>query len=192
MTVQTHYPRLDSSIPSEVQRHLQLIYSKLNNHALAFEQLITNTPSLAGKAGKNGSAPVAAPAAAAAELQAQRAQLAQLARLAQLATANQQLLRQPAITRAYSEVTAAYAIDPTNDFQINCTSGTFTVTLPDATGITGQTFSVKNSGGGTITLTAVPAQTIDGSPSRVLTRWDNAAVMSTGRSWIVVNTGSSM
>jgi hypothetical protein len=38
-SVKTYFPRIEASIPSEVQRHLQLIYMKLNNHALAFSSV---------------------------------------------------------------------------------------------------------------------------------------------------------
>ncbi len=35
--IQTFYPKIESTIPRDVQRHLQLIYSKLNNHTLSFQ-----------------------------------------------------------------------------------------------------------------------------------------------------------
>lgn len=38
-TPQTHLPRIDPSIPRDVQRHLQLIYNTLNEHATAFQAL---------------------------------------------------------------------------------------------------------------------------------------------------------
>lgn len=40
---QTHLPRIDPSIPRDVQRHLQLIYNTLNEHAMAFQALPQST-----------------------------------------------------------------------------------------------------------------------------------------------------
>jgi hypothetical protein len=181
--VQTFYPRIEPSIPAEVQRHLQLIYLKLNNHGLAFSQLINTTPALVPKfqpsAGTSGAT------ASAAAVSASRAAAAELEALAPL-------LRQPVIARAYREIAAAYLIDPGSDFQINCTSGTFTVTLPDATELIGQVFSVKNSGAGAVTLAAAAGQLIDATATKALSQWDNLAVMSTGKGWIIVSIGLSM
>lgn len=42
-TPTTHQPRIDPSIPRDVQRHLQLIYNTLNNHATAFQALPKST-----------------------------------------------------------------------------------------------------------------------------------------------------
>jgi hypothetical protein len=39
MSVQTFYPKVESSIEPNVQRHLQMIYKALNNHAQAFEYI---------------------------------------------------------------------------------------------------------------------------------------------------------
>jgi hypothetical protein len=36
-TVRVIYPKIDASVPAVIQRHLVLIYERLNNHALAFE-----------------------------------------------------------------------------------------------------------------------------------------------------------
>jgi len=42
MSVQTFYPKVESSIEPSVQRHLQMIYKALNNHAQAFEYVKAN------------------------------------------------------------------------------------------------------------------------------------------------------
>lgn len=85
----------------------------------------------------------------------------------------------------YVAITSAYAIT-TNDFQVECTSGTFSVTLPDATLFKGRVFSVKNSGTGTITLATTSFQTIDGSLTQPLSQWFNLTVMSNGTNWIII------
>ena len=59
----------------------------------------------------------------------------------------------------YKAVTTTYGI-LTTDYQIEATSGTFTATLPTAIGITGQSFSIKNSGAGVVTL-AVGSSRVD-------------------------------
>jgi hypothetical protein len=60
---------------------------------------------------------------------------------------------------AYVAKTANYTIT-TSDYTIDCTSGTFTVTLPTAVGIAGQVFNIINSGSGVITLATTSSQTI--------------------------------
>ena len=49
------------------------------------------------------------------------------------------------IIKNYTAQTTTYNI-LRNDYTINCTSGTFTVTLPTAVGFAGQTYVIKNSG----------------------------------------------
>ncbi len=85
----------------------------------------------------------------------------------------------------YVAVTSAYPIT-TNDFQVECTAGTFSVTLPDATSFKGRVFSVKNSGSGTITLATTSSQTIDGYVTQILSQWFNITVMSNGANWIII------
>lgn len=74
-----------------------------------------------------------------------------------------------------------------NDHTINCTSGTFTVTLPSAAGITGRMYVVKNVGAGTITVDADGTQTIDGSLTVTLNQYDSAMLQSDGANWIKLN-----
>ena len=61
----------------------------------------------------------------------------------------------------YVAKTATYTIAD-SDHLIDCTSNTFTVTLPTAVGIPGKLFIVKNSGAGVITVATTSSQTIDG------------------------------
>jgi len=88
-------------------------------------------------------------------------------------------------TLPYRAITALRTLDST-DFQIECTSGTFTVTLPTAVGITGRMYSIKNSGAGVITVACDGAQTIDASATQTLNTYDNMVVMSNGANWIII------
>jgi hypothetical protein len=86
------------------------------------------------------------------------------------------------ITLPYTGVSSTYTIN-TNNYFINCTSGTFTVTLPTAVGITGQTFIIKNSGAGTITVATTGGQSIDGTTTKTLTQYGSITVQSNGSNW---------
>lgn len=85
--------------------------------------------------------------------------------------------------KAYVAKTTTYSIAVT-DHIINCTSGTFTATLPTAVGITGQEFIVVNSGSGSITIATTSSQTINGTSTATLNQWDRITVVSDGANWI--------
>ena len=86
----------------------------------------------------------------------------------------------------YVAVTSTYTASP-DDYTIDCTSGTFNVTLPTASSIRGRIFKVKNSGVGTITVDTTGGQTIDGASTKVLsTQYQVITVQSTGANWIVL------
>jgi hypothetical protein len=87
----------------------------------------------------------------------------------------------------YVAKTSTYTI-VNSDYTIDCTSGTFTVTLPTAVGITGKMFIVKNSGAGIITIATTSSQTIDGALTIVANQWDSFQLTSNGANWII--TGS--
>ena len=89
---------------------------------------------------------------------------------------------------AYAAKTTTYTIVSATDDYINCTSGTFTVTLPTAVSIAGQEFIIKNSGTGVITIATTSSQTVDGgaSGSVTLNQYDSLSVMSDGANWIIV------
>ena len=85
----------------------------------------------------------------------------------------------------YVAKTATYTASAT-DYVIDCTSGTFTVSLPTAVGITGRVYVIKNSGTGTITIDPNGAQTIDGLSAYTLAvRYESITIMSNGANWIV-------
>lgn len=73
------------------------------------------------------------------------------------------------------------------DYTYNCLSGTFTVTLPTAVGITGRIYVIKNSGAGTITIATTSSQTIDGVTTQTLsTQYSSYTVQSNGANWIIL------
>ena len=76
-----------------------------------------------------------------------------------------------------------------SDHTIDCTSGTFTVTLPTAVGITGRIYTVSNSGAGTITIGTTSSQTftnVVATPTTLtLAALGFYTVQSTGANWIV-------
>jgi len=90
-----------------------------------------------------------------------------------------------ATTYPYIAITGSYTI-ATTDYLIHCTTGSFTVTLPSATGIQGKVFDVKSTSTGTITVQASGSQLIDGNNSGMLNQYDNLQIMSTNTNWIIL------
>ena len=91
-----------------------------------------------------------------------------------------------ATTLPITNRTSTYVAD-NEDCVINCTSGTFTVTLPTAVGISGQYFIVKNSGAGVITIDGAGSETIDGALDFTLsTQYEAVTVISNGANWAVI------
>jgi hypothetical protein len=93
------------------------------------------------------------------------------------------------LAAAYVEKTSTYGAT-TNDYTINCTSGTFTVTLPTAVGITGRIYNVANSGAGVITIATTSSQTFVNvalTPTTLtLSAVGSYTVQSTGANWVVI------
>lgn len=88
----------------------------------------------------------------------------------------------------YVAKTSTYTVTA-SDYTINCTSGTFTVTLPTAVSISGRTYVIKNSGAGTITIATTSSQTIDGVTTKTLnTQYSGYTVQSDGANWIITST----
>jgi hypothetical protein len=73
-----------------------------------------------------------------------------------------------------------------SDYQIEATANSFSITLPSAVGIAGKSYSIKNTGTGTITLLAALSQTIDVSVSVLLSQWDNIVIISNGIGWLII------
>lgn len=88
---------------------------------------------------------------------------------------------------SYVSKTAAYTLT-TTDYVVDATSGTFTLTLPTAVGVTGRIYVIKNSGTGTITIGTSSSQTIDGSTTKTLSvRYSGCQVMSDGSNWKIIS-----
>lgn len=87
----------------------------------------------------------------------------------------------------YVAKTANYTVTSIDDI-IDCTSGTFTLTLPSAPLNNGKQYTLKNTGTGVITLNTTSSQTIDGVASGVmtLTTGDSITIMSNNSNWVVV------
>jgi hypothetical protein len=85
--------------------------------------------------------------------------------------------------QAYVAKTGAYTAT-NDDYVIDCTSGTFTVTLPASSGRTGRILIIKNSGAGTITVDGNGAETIDGAATYAISvQYGTIQIMSDGTNW---------
>ena len=84
----------------------------------------------------------------------------------------------------YTAQTTTYSVDP-DDRWIECTSGTFTVSLHTAVGYAGRSHLIKNSGTGLITVDTASSQTIDGNLTILLTQYDAVTVVSNGANWMI-------
>ena len=88
-------------------------------------------------------------------------------------------------TYSYLTKSAAYTLTA-DDYQVECDTGSFILDLPDASGITGKVYSIKNTGAGTITASGNFTQTIDGERAQTLEQWDNMMIMSNASGWIII------
>ena len=88
--------------------------------------------------------------------------------------------------QAYVTKTGAYTATDA-DYVIDCTSGTFTVTLPASSGRTGRILIIKNSGAGTITVDGNAAETIDGAATYAISvQYGTVQIMSDGTNWKII------
>jgi hypothetical protein len=88
--------------------------------------------------------------------------------------------------QAYVAKTGAYTAT-NDDYVIDCTSGTFTVTLPASSGRTGRILIIKNSGAGTITVDGNGAETIDGAATYAISvQYGTIQIMSDGTNWKII------
>lgn len=90
---------------------------------------------------------------------------------------------------AYVAKTGTYTAT-ISDYTIECTSGTFTVTLPTAIGITGRIYNIVNSGAGTITVGTTSSQTfanVVATPTTLsIATVGNRMVQSNGANWLLL------
>jgi hypothetical protein len=94
-------------------------------------------------------------------------------------------------TQSFSALTTAKTANYTtafNDYFIDCTSGTFTVTLQAAASYQGRVLIIKNSGAGTITVDGNGAETIDGATTYSLSvQYATVQIMSDGTNWKIIS-----
>lgn len=90
------------------------------------------------------------------------------------------------LSTAYAAKTGTYTAT-ISDHTIDCTSGTFTVTLPTAASIIGREYIIKNSGAGVITVATTSSQNIDAATTYSLSaQYKYVVVQSTGSAWVIV------
>lgn len=93
------------------------------------------------------------------------------------------------LVAGYVAKTANYTLT-TTDYTVDCTTGSFTVTLPTAVGVTGQIYNIINSGSGTITVATTSSQTIGNTssdPTSInINPGSNMQVQSTGANWRIL------
>jgi hypothetical protein len=89
------------------------------------------------------------------------------------------------VTFPSTEVSSSYTVD-VDDYLIDVTGNTVTVTLPTSVDINGKIYVVKNSGSGVVTVSTTSSQTIDGSNSKTLNNNDSIQIISDGSNWNIV------
>jgi hypothetical protein len=83
--------------------------------------------------------------------------------------------------------TTTYAILTTD--QVVLCNGTFTATLPTASGVTGYVYYIKNIGTGVVTVACTGAETIDGVTTNIIRTTNSGfSVVSDGTNWVIINT----
>lgn len=94
------------------------------------------------------------------------------------------------IATAIATKTTNYSVTSADSVLLcDATSGSLTLTLPSATGITGRQYTIKriSSGANTVTVAAQSGETIDGAATHVLgTQYGFITVVSDGSNWWVV------
>ena len=88
------------------------------------------------------------------------------------------------ITFPLTGITATYLVKE-EDYLIDVTGNTVTVTLPTAVGVNGQNYVIKNRGTGVVTVATTSSQTIDGANTKSLNNNDSIEVISDGSNWII-------
>lgn len=88
------------------------------------------------------------------------------------------------ITYPLTGINASYSVGE-NDYLIDVTGNTITVTLPTAVGVNGKNYVIKNRGTGVVTVATTSSQTIDGVNTKTLNNNDSIEVISDGSNWII-------
>ena len=85
----------------------------------------------------------------------------------------------------YLAVTALRTLNAT-DYTVNCTTGTYTISLPTAVGIEGRIYNIKNSGSGVITVDGDGSETIEGELTQTLYNGDSMQIQSDNSGWVII------
>jgi hypothetical protein len=88
------------------------------------------------------------------------------------------------ITYPLTGINASYSVGE-NDYLIDVTGNTITVTLPTAVGVNGKNYVIKNRGTGVVTVATTSSQTIDEASTKSLKNNDSIEVISDGSNWII-------
>ena len=88
------------------------------------------------------------------------------------------------VTFPLTQVNGTYTVLPT-DYFVEATGNSFTINLPSASDISGQSYEIKNSGSGVVVVDANGSQTIDGVLTKTLNQYDSLFITSNGSNWII-------
>ena len=89
------------------------------------------------------------------------------------------IISQGSVTFPQVTINGTYTVTK-DDYLIDISGGTFTVTLPTAVGIQGKLYVIKNNGGGNVTVQTVSGQTIDDVTSLNLGATNSISIASNG------------
>lgn len=110
--------------------------------------------------------------------------------------ANEFILRRGLISRGgvtlpYRSVTSTSSATA-EDYLIDCSGGSFTLSLLSALSISGFVLVIKNSGSGTIVLAPTLGQTIEGTSALNLNPGESVTIESNGTNWIRVGSSGNI
>jgi len=88
------------------------------------------------------------------------------------------------VTFPATGINATYTVG-VNDYLVDITGNTITVTLPTAIGVNGKNYVIKNRGTGVVTVATTSSQTIDGANTKSLNNNDSIEIISDGSNWII-------
>ena len=89
------------------------------------------------------------------------------------------------ITFPQVTINSSYTVTD-DDYMVDVTSGTFTVSLPTAVGRQGRLYVIKNNGGGAVTVDPYGSETIDGKPFVILGETNTIQLSSNGIEWVAI------
>ena len=90
------------------------------------------------------------------------------------------------ITFPQVTINSTYSVTD-DDYMVDITGGTFTVSLPTAVGRQGRLFVIKNNGGGAVTVDPYGSETIDGKPFVILGETNSIQLASNGSEWVAMS-----